>query len=128
MVFDIEMIKKVYQTISQRVEKARALNERPLTLSEKILYSHLFKGVPSEIFKRGDSYVNFAPDRIALQDATAHQLAVRPFRAQACSQKRKRRANPSQLQRNVDRALRQLEARVSEKDSVPESSSTKSGG
>ena len=46
MVFDIEMIKKVYQTISQRVEKARALNERPLTLSEKILYSHLFKGAP----------------------------------------------------------------------------------
>ena len=46
MVFDIEMIKKVYQTISQRVEKARALNERPLTLSEKILYSHLFKGEP----------------------------------------------------------------------------------
>ena len=78
MVFDIEMIKKVYQTISQRVEKARALNERPLTLSEKILYSHLFKGVPSEIFKRGDSYVNFAPDRIALQDATA-QMALLQF-------------------------------------------------
>ena len=78
MVFDIEMIKKVYQTISQRVEKARALNERPLTLSEKILYSHLFKEVPSEIFKRGDSYVNFAPDRIALQDATA-QMALLQF-------------------------------------------------
>jgi len=78
MVFDIEMIKKVYQTISQRVEKARALNERPLTLSEKILYSHLFKGAPSEIFKRGDSYVNFAPDRIALQDATA-QMALLQF-------------------------------------------------
>ena len=78
MVFDIEMIKKVYQTISQRVEKARALNERPLTLSEKILYSHLFKGVPSEVFKRGDSYVNFAPDRIALQDATA-QMALLQF-------------------------------------------------
>ena len=78
MVFDIEMIKKVYQTIAQRVEKARALNDRPLTLSEKILYSHLFKGVPSEIFKRGDSYVNFAPDRIALQDATA-QMALLQF-------------------------------------------------
>jgi aconitate hydratase len=78
MVFDIEMIKKVYQTISQRVEKARALNERPLTLSEKILYSHLFKGAPNEVFKRGDSYVNFAPDRIALQDATA-QMALLQF-------------------------------------------------
>ena len=78
MVFDIEMIKKVYQTIAQRVEKARALNDRPLTLSEKILYSHLFKGAPSEIFKRGDSYVNFAPDRIALQDATA-QMALLQF-------------------------------------------------
>ena len=55
MVFDIEMIKKVYQTIAQRIEKARALNERPLTLSEKILYSHLFKGAPDEVFKRGDS-------------------------------------------------------------------------
>ena len=78
MVFDIEMIKKVYQTISQRVEKARALNGRPLTLSEKILYSHLFKGRPNEVFKRGDSYVNFAPDRIALQDATA-QMALLQF-------------------------------------------------
>ena len=78
MVFDIEMIKKVYQTISQRVKKARALNERPLTLSEKILYSHLFKGAPDEVFKRGDSYVNFAPDRIALQDATA-QMALLQF-------------------------------------------------
>ena len=78
MVFDIEMIKKVYQTIAQRVEKARALNDRPLTLSEKILYSHLFKGAPSEVFKRGDSYVNFAPDRIALQDATA-QMALLQF-------------------------------------------------
>ena len=78
MVFDIEMIKKVYQTIAQRIEKARALNERPLTLSEKILYSHLFKGAPDEVFKRGDSYVNFAPDRIALQDATA-QMALLQF-------------------------------------------------
>ncbi len=78
MVFDIEMIKKAYQTISQRVEKARTLNERPLTLSEKILYSHLFKGAPEEIFKKGDSYVDFAPDRIALQDATA-QMALLQF-------------------------------------------------
>ena len=78
MVFDIEMIKKVYQTIAQRIEKARALNDRPLTLSEKILYSHLFKGAPDEVFKRGDSYVNFAPDRIALQDATA-QMALLQF-------------------------------------------------
>jgi len=78
MVFDIEMIKKVYQTKTERVEKAKALNERPLTLSEKILYSHLFKREPNEVFKRGDSYVNFAPDRIALQDATA-QMALLQF-------------------------------------------------
>ena len=78
MVFDIEMIKKVYQKIAEKVEKARALNGRPLTLSEKILYSHLFEQSSSEIFERGDSYVNFSPDRIALQDATA-QMALLQF-------------------------------------------------
>ena len=78
MVFDIEMIKKVYQKIAEKVEQARALNGRPLTLSEKILYSHLFEKSPSEIFTRGNSYVNFSPDRIALQDATA-QMALLQF-------------------------------------------------
>lgn len=78
MAFDIEMIEKVYATIAQRVDKARELVGRPLTLTEKILYSHLWSGTPSEVFKRGVDYVDFAPDRVACQDATA-QMALLQF-------------------------------------------------
>lgn len=78
MAFDIEMIKKAYGTIAERVDKARQLVGRPLTLSEKILYSHLWEGMPSKAFTRGKDYVDFAPDRVACQDATA-QMALLQF-------------------------------------------------
>lgn len=78
MAFDVEMIKAVYKTIGERVNKAKEVTGKPLTLSEKILYSHLSEGMPSETFKRGVSYVDFAPDRIACQDATA-QMALLQF-------------------------------------------------
>jgi len=78
MAFDIDMIKAVYSGIAQRVEAARNLLGKPLTLSEKILYSHLFDGSPTEVYDRGKSYVNFSPDRVAMQDATA-QMALLQF-------------------------------------------------
>ena len=78
MAFDIDMIKKVYENMGERVDAARDLVGKPLTLSEKILYSHLWEGKPSEAFTRGKDYVDFAPDRIACQDATA-QMALLQF-------------------------------------------------
>lgn len=78
MAFDIEMIKKVYANMAERVDKARELVGRPLTLTEKILYSHLWEGIPTQAFKRGVDYVDFAPDRVACQDATA-QMALLQF-------------------------------------------------
>lgn len=78
MAFDIEMIKKVYSTFGERVNKARELTGKPLTLSEKILYTHLWDNPAKEVFQRGKSYVDFAPDRVAMQDATA-QMALLQF-------------------------------------------------
>jgi len=78
MAFDIEMIKKVYSTMVERVDKAREIVGNPLTLSEKILYAHLWDGTPTKAFVRGKDYVDFAPDRIACQDATA-QMALLQF-------------------------------------------------
>jgi aconitate hydratase len=78
MAFDIDMIKEVYSQMAERVDKARELVGKPLTLSEKILYSHLWDGTPNKAFQRGTDYVDFAPDRIALQDATA-QMALLQF-------------------------------------------------
>jgi aconitate hydratase len=78
MAFDIEMIKKVYENMPSRVDKARELVGRPLTLSEKILYAHLWEKRPTQTFKRGVDYVDFAPDRVACQDATA-QMALLQF-------------------------------------------------
>lgn len=78
MAFDIEMIKKVYARMPERVDRAREIVGRPLTLSEKILYNHLWDGTPSKAFARGADYVDFAPDRIACQDATA-QMALLQF-------------------------------------------------
>ena len=78
MAFDIEMIKKVYANVAERVDKAREVVGKPLTLSEKILYSHLWDGNPTKAFVRGKDYVDFAPDRIACQDATA-QMALLQF-------------------------------------------------
>ena len=65
MAFDIDMIKNVYSTMGERVEIARKLVGRPLTLAEKILYSHLWEGNPTKAFTRGKDYVDFAPDRVA---------------------------------------------------------------
>jgi aconitate hydratase len=78
MAFDIEMIRKVYAEMPARIEAARRVLGRPLTLTEKILYSHLFDGAATEVFERGKSYVDFAPDRVAMQDATA-QMALLQF-------------------------------------------------
>ncbi len=78
MAFDIDMIKAVYENIGERINKAKALTGKPLTLAEKILYSHLSQGDPTEVYKRGVDYVDFGPDRIALQDATA-QMALLQF-------------------------------------------------
>ncbi len=78
MAFDIDMIKAAYEKIPSRIEAARKVVGRPLTLSEKILYSHLWDGEATEVFERGKSYVDFAPDRVAMQDATA-QMALLQF-------------------------------------------------
>ncbi|GGK16985.1 aconitate hydratase [Yeosuana aromativorans] len=78
MAFDIDMIKGVYSKMAEHVDKAREIVGKPLTLSEKILYSHLWDGSPTKAFVRGKDYVDFAPDRIACQDATA-QMALLQF-------------------------------------------------
>jgi len=77
MVFDIEMIKKVYAEMPGKVQTARQLLNRPLTLSEKILYAHLDKPA-TRAYERGRDYVDFRPDRVAMQDATA-QMALLQF-------------------------------------------------
>lgn len=78
MAFDIDMIRRVYQELPERINKTRALLNRPLTLTEKILYAHLYDTISAEVFERGISYVDFAPDRVAMQDATA-QMALLQF-------------------------------------------------
>ena len=78
MAFDIEIIKKVYADLPAKIDKARQILNRPLTLTEKILYSHLYESQGLEEFKRGGAYVDFAPDRVAMQDATA-QMALLQF-------------------------------------------------
>lgn len=78
MVFDLDMIRKAYAALPGKVEAARKLTGRPLTLSEKILYAHLSEAMPSTPYQRGKSYVDFNPDRVAMQDATA-QMALLQF-------------------------------------------------
>lgn len=78
MAFDLEMIRNVYAGFAAKVTAARNALNRPLTLSEKILYAHLHPAQPVEAFERGRSYVNFSPDRVAMQDATA-QMALLQF-------------------------------------------------
>jgi len=78
MVFDLDMIKKVYALFPERIEAARKIVGKPLTLTEKILFTHLWDGKATENFERGNSYVDFAPDRVAMQDATA-QMALLQF-------------------------------------------------
>ena len=78
MAFDIDMIKKVYSQYDERIKSARQVVDKPLTLAEKILYAHLWDGNATEAYERGKSYVDFAPDRVAMQDATA-QMALLQF-------------------------------------------------
>jgi aconitate hydratase len=78
MAFDIEMIKAIYKKLPSKIEVARKIVGRPLTLTEKILYAHLHADQKVENFSRGKSYVDFAPDRVAMQDATA-QMALLQF-------------------------------------------------
>jgi len=80
MLFDIDLIKSVYNKLPGRIDKVKELLGRPLTLSEKILYAHLydFDGQLKKAYERGKDYVNFAPDRVAMQDATA-QMALLQF-------------------------------------------------
>ncbi len=78
MVFDLELIRKVYDSFAHRVDAVRRLINRPLTLTEKILYAHLEEVVASKVYEGGKDYVNFLPDRVAMQDATA-QMALLQF-------------------------------------------------
>ena len=78
MAFDIKMIKEVYSKVVERVDAARKITSKPLTLAEKILYTHLWDGKPTTAYQRGKDYVDFAPDRVACQDATA-QMALLQF-------------------------------------------------
>lgn len=78
MVFDLDMIKKFYEGYAAKIEAVRKIVNRPLTLTEKILYAHLWNGNATHAFERGKDYVDFAPDRVAMQDATA-QMALLQF-------------------------------------------------
>ena len=78
MAFDIDMIKKLYSNFGSRIEAARKATGKPLTLTEKILYAHLWQGAATTAYERGKDYVEFAPDRVAMQDATA-QMALLQF-------------------------------------------------
>src|SRR6188472_1975976 len=77
MLFDLDLIKKVYIGFPGKIEIARKLLNRPLTLAEKILYTHTYKPA-TQVLERGKDYVDFAPDRVAMQDATA-QMALLQF-------------------------------------------------
>ncbi|HVD98762.1 MAG TPA: aconitate hydratase [Cytophagaceae bacterium] len=78
MAFDIDMVKAVYASLPEKVAAARKVVGRPLTLTEKILYAHLTEGAATKAYERGKSYVDFNPDRVAMQDATA-QMALLQF-------------------------------------------------
>lgn len=78
MIFDFEMIQNVYASLPEKIAKVRRLTTKPLTLTEKILYTHLSGEMPASLFKRGEDYVDFNPDRVAMQDATA-QMALLQF-------------------------------------------------
>ena len=77
MVFDLDMIRAVYASQNSKIQKLREIFKRPLTLTEKILYSHLHS-LPKDKISRGESYLDFSPDRVAMQDATA-QMALLQF-------------------------------------------------
>ena len=78
MAFDLDLIRRVYSSLESRVNTAQKLLNRPMTLTEKILYAHLEEGSPNQMHTRGKDYVSFLPDRVAMQDATA-QMALLQF-------------------------------------------------
>ena len=78
MIFDIEMIRSFYSSLSRKVDEAREHLHRPMTLAEKILYAHLYDESKMTAYRRGEDYVDFRPDRVAMQDATA-QMALLQF-------------------------------------------------
>ena len=77
MTFDLNIIKKYYENLPNKIGEFRNLLNRPLTLTEKILYSHLSDNISTD-YIRGKSYADFKPDRVAMQDATA-QMALLQF-------------------------------------------------
>ncbi|MGE5479438.1 MAG: aconitate hydratase [Chloroflexota bacterium] len=78
MLFDLELIRKTYEAMPAKIEAARKTLNKPMTLTEKILYAHLYRGEPAKSYVRGEDYVDFRPDRVAMQDATA-QMALLQF-------------------------------------------------
>ena len=90
MVFDEKMIEQVYKNLSSKLETVQQTLQRPLTLTEKILYTHLSTEEQLRLYERAVDYVNFSPDRVAMQDATA-QMAL----LQLMNSGRKRVAVPS---------------------------------
>ena len=78
MVYDLTMLKAFYTLYEGKIERIRTILQRPLTLAEKILYAHLYDEKNVKDYKRGEDYVNFRPDRVAMQDATA-QMALLQF-------------------------------------------------
>ena len=76
--FDLDIIRSFYMLFAKKVNRARDILDRPLTYTEKVLYSHLFDSDQLQEFTRGESYVEFSPDRVAMQDATA-QMALLQF-------------------------------------------------
>ena len=78
MVYDLTMLKTFYALYERKIERIRTILQRPLTLAEKILYVHLYDEKNVKNYKRGEDYVNFRPDRVAMQDATA-QMALLQF-------------------------------------------------
>ena len=78
MVLDKEMLKEFYASYGQKVMNAAKVLDRPLTFAEKVLYAHLYDNGELKSFKRGEDYVDFRPDRVAMQDATA-QMALLQF-------------------------------------------------
>lgn len=78
MVYDLDMLKAFYASFEKKIGRVRAVLQRPLTLAEKILYTHLYDDAQLKNYERGEDYVNFRPDRVAMQDATA-QMALLQF-------------------------------------------------
>ena len=78
MVYDLDMLRGFYASFEKKIGRVRAVLQRPLTLAEKILYTHLYDDAQLKNYERGEDYVNFRPDRVAMQDATA-QMALLQF-------------------------------------------------